>query len=338
MAGRRSGAQALVESLFSAGVDTVYGVPGEETTALMAALHDSEMAFVLCRHEQAAAFMAGVHGRLTGRPAACLATLGPGATNLVTGVADATLDFVPMIAITGQGGCGRLGRESHQIIDLEALFAPVTKQSRTLLEADAVPGAVAEAVRLARAEKPGAVHLCLPEDVADAQTALRDVPVPQVLPSPPAPEAIAQALTLLTRAERPILLAGAGVIRAGATAELRAFAEATGIAVVTSFMAGGVLPPEHELTLFTVGQPEGDYVDLSFEAADLIVSVGFDPVEYPAADLSRDGAIPVLHLGAGPAPADAGWHVAGQVVAGLPETLAALAEALEARQIGRAHV
>lgn len=328
----RNGAQALVEALINSGVGTVYGVPGEETTALMAALADSSLDFVLCRHEQAAAFMASVHGRLTGRPAVCLATLGPGATNLITGVADATLDHVPMIAITGQGGLDRLGRESHQIIDLEALFAPVTKQSRTLLTADAVPGAVAEAVRLAQAEKPGAVHLCLPEDVASAPTRTQCVPVPETDTPLATPDAVARAARRLSQAERPILLVGAGALRAGAAQATRRFAEATGIAVVTSFMAKGILPADHPLNLFTVGQPEGDYVDAGLEAADLILSVGFDPVEYPAGQLTRDGAVPVLHLGETEAPVDAGWQVALQVSGALPNTLEDLQSRLEGRR------
>lgn len=320
----RTGAAALIEALSEAGVTTVYGVPGEETTALMAALAKSDLDFVLCRHEQAAAFMAGVHGRLTGQPAACLATLGPGATNLVTGVADATLDFVPLVAITGQGALGRLGRESHQIIDLEALFAPITKQSRTLLDADAIPGAVAEAVRVATAEKPGAVHLCLPEDVASAQTSAPVHPVAHPALPLANDATLALAADRLRAAERPVILVGAGALRAKAAEEVRGLAEATGIAVVTSFMATGVLPADHTLTLFTIGQPEGDYVDMGLEAADLILSVGYDPIEYPVDHLTRDGVTPVVHLGQSPAPADAGWPLVAEVTGALPATLEGL--------------
>jgi len=167
----RTGALALLEALETQGVTTIFGVPGEETTALMTAIHASQVDFVLCRHEQAAAFMASVHGRLTGTPAACLATIGPGATNLVTGVADAQLDHVPLIALTGQAARGRLKRESHQVIDLEALFAPITKFSRTVVTADDIPSLVAEAVRQANHEKPGAVHLSLSNDSRSQQGA-----------------------------------------------------------------------------------------------------------------------------------------------------------------------
>ncbi|WP_424966779.1 acetolactate synthase large subunit [Dinoroseobacter sp. S375] len=325
----RQGAELLIDALEAAGIDTVFGVPGEETTALMSAVSASDLNFVLCRHEQAAAFMAGVHGRLTGQPAVCLATLGPGATNLVTGVADATLDFVPMIVITGQGALDRLGRESHQIIDLEALFAPVTKQSKTLLNAESIPGAVAEAVRIARAEKPGAVHLCLPEDVASAQSSAPIVMTPP--PGSPLPDetALQQACDRIRQADRPVLLVGAGALRAQAAAATRQFAEATGIAVVTSFMAKGILPPDHPLSLFSVGQPEGDYIDMGLEAADLILSVGFDPVEYPLSDLTRDGVTPVVHLGETDAPADAGWQVTAQATGSLTASLEALCDLLD---------
>ncbi|MBB97383.1 MAG: acetolactate synthase large subunit [Rhodobacteraceae bacterium] len=328
----RTGAEALVDALVALDVTTVFGVPGEETTALMAAIERSDMEFILCRHEQAAAFMASVHGRMTSRPAVCLATLGPGATNLVTGVADANLDHVPLIAITGQGARRRIGRDSHQMIDLEALFRPITKLSRNILDADAVPGAVAEAWRQAVTGRPGAVHLCLPEDVAEDHTDRQPVPVPLTArPIPPA-ETLDEVAAMILQADRPMILAGAGVLRDGAAEPLRALAEATRLVVATTFMGKGILPPDHPQTLFTIGQPDGDYIDLAIEAADLILAVGVDPVELSGADFSCDGRIPVIAIGPEIIPADAGWRMSAQVTGDIGAAVDGLRTRLDPRQ------
>lgn len=326
-----TGAQHLVRSLSHLGVTTVYGVPGEETTDLMAAIRESDLDFVLCRHEQGAAFMASVHGRLTGMPAVCLATLGPGATNLVTGVSDAQLDHVPLIALTGQGSRDRLGRESHQIIDLEKLFEPVTKLSRHILDPQDVPASVAEAFRLSLAEKPGAVHLSLPEDVAQARVSAKVVPV--ALPEHGAPDGqmLAAAVARIKGAKRPVLIVGAGAYRAGAADALRRLAETTHIPLATTFMAKGVLPLDHPQNLFTVGQPETDYVDLSLDAADLVISIGFDPVEYPTLKITRNGKVPVVNLDTHAAPVDSGWGIEVQVVGDIAKSVAGLVEGLDNR-------
>ena len=328
----QNGAEALIACLQDAGLTTVFGVPGEETTGLMEAMEGSDIDFVLCRHEQGAAFMASVHGRLTGKPGVCLATLGPGATNLVTGVADAQLDHVPLIAITGQGGLARQGRMSHQMIDLEALFVPITKLSRTILDADDIPASFAEAMRQATSGRPGAVHLCLPEDVAAAPCKTPPLPLTS-MPQIRAGESDVQALAdHLSRAERPVLVAGAGVLRNDASAALRDFAETTGIAVATTFMAKGILPPEHDQTLFTVGQSEEDWVDLALQAADLIVMVGFDAVEYPPLALVTDRSQNVCVIDTDPPRADTGLHVAAQAIGDISETLADLRRCLDDRR------
>ncbi|WP_299374286.1 acetolactate synthase large subunit [uncultured Tateyamaria sp.] len=328
----RSGAQCLVDCLVKAGIRTVFGVPGEETTALMEAITASPIDFVLCRNEQGAAFMASVHGRLTGQPGVCLSTLGPGATNLVTGVADAQLDHVPLIAITGQGARDRLGRMSHQMIDLEALFAPITKLSRTILMPDDIPPSIAEAMRLALEGRPGAVHLCLPEDVAGAETAAVPLPVRQ----PPQLRAgaadIADVADQLAAAKRPVLIAGAGVVRAGAADALRRFAEETGIPLATTFMAKGVLPADHPNTLFTVGQSEEDWVDLALRAADLVVLVGFDAVEYPPLALTTQGEVPVCVLDDTTPRADTGLSIAAEAIGDIAPTLTDLHAQLAGRK------
>ena len=320
MTSKRNGATALIEALVAQGVTTVFGVPGEETTDLMTAIEQSELEFILCRHEQAAAFMASVHGRLKGVPAVCLATLGPGATNLVTGVADAQLDHVPLIAITGQAPRVRLKRESHQVIDLEALFTPVTKFSRTLGLADDIPATVAEAARLSAHEKPGPVHLCLPEDVAQDMTDAQIIAARPLRFGTPNAANLKEVSDAIKGAKRPVLVAGAGVLRSNASDALRAFVDATQIPLVTTFMAKGMLPKDHPQMLFSLGQPEEDIIDHALDAADLIITVGFDPVEYGTSNLTKDQT-PVVALSLISAPVDSGWHIVADAVGDLSKTL-----------------
>lgn len=324
----RSGAQVLVEALEAAGVTRLFGIPGEENTDLMFALEGSGIEVVLTRHEQAAAFMASVHGRITGQPAVCLSTLGPGATNLVTGVADAQLDGVPLIATTAQGATGRLHRaQSHQVIDLTALFAPVTKLSRTIMRADTVAECVAEAAAQATTPRPGAVHLSLPEDVAAAPTGAPTHPAQPPQRQLPDPAAVLRAVEALRRAQRPLVVAGRAAMSAGAPSALRALVEACGLPLATTFMAKGILPAEHPLHLHMLGQPFEDHVDHAVRAADLILAVGVDPVEAPVSAITG-GRTPVVHLGALPAAAGAGWTLAADVTGSVGATLRALVLAL----------
>ncbi|MEJ6389452.1 thiamine pyrophosphate-binding protein [Gymnodinialimonas ulvae] len=326
-----TGAEAFVQCLSDGGIDTVFALPGEETSDLMAALQASEIEIVLCRHEQAAAFMASVHGRLTGRPAACLATLGPGATNLVTGVADATLDHVPLIAITGQGARSRLhrGAASHQIIDLERLFQPVAKQSVLIREASQIGDLVAEALRTAIGGTPGAVHVSLPEDLAGAtlDTAPSSIGKPQIAAPFPNPKALSDAVNQLNAATRPLVLAGAGVGRAGADGAFADFIDRTGLPVATSFMAKGLLPPDHALHLGAFGLPVNDHVDRAIAASDLLIAVGLDPVEYPVSKLSQGGEIPTLRIDTTEGQRDLGWRVTSEVIGDFEATLDGLGRA-----------
>jgi acetolactate synthase-1/2/3 large subunit len=240
MSGEKNGADLLVECLEAAGIEVIYGIPGEENTDLMMALETSSIRFVLTRHEQGAAFMASVYGRLTGRPAGCLATLGPGATNLVTGLADATLDHVPLVAITGQASRNRLAlTESHQVVDLDALMAPVTLFTRTVLAGSDIPQTVADALHMARYPKPGAVHISLPEDVA-AQPADGSPIEPKAVQVDPASDDEVQELAKSLRvAEVPLVVAGAGVIRAGAARDVAAFCQGAQSAAGNKFHGQG---------------------------------------------------------------------------------------------------
>jgi len=270
----------LVRCLEAEGVTHVFGIPGEETLDVNEALSRSTIAFVPVRHEQAAAFMADAYGRLTGRAGVCLATLGPGATNLVTGVADAFLDRAPLVALTGQSALERMHKESHQYIDVLSLMRPITKWNARVSDPGIVPEVIRKAFKLAEAEKPGATHVELPEDVMELPA--EGEPLARTEPAHPEPSGddVQRAIELITGAEHPIVLGGYGVVRAGATPALRAFAERTGIAVATTFMAKGLLDPDDEGSLGAVGLQAGDYRMAGFDEADLVITVGYDLVEH----------------------------------------------------------
>lgn len=328
-----TGAELFVACLEVAGVEIIYGLPGEENTDLMLALDQSSIEFVLTRHEQSAAFMASVYGRLTGRPAGCLATLGPGATNLMTGVADAHLDFAPLIAITGQGATGRIAMsESHQVMDLTALFEPITKRSQTLMSATEIPGVVAEAVRLSLAPRPGAVHLSLPEDVAAMTVKRAPIVAPPASIPQPAKDASDRAAGSIAQASAPLVLAGAGVVRSSTAAQVVSFAEHHNLPLATTFMGNGVLPPDHDLFLGTFGQPFDDHIDKALHHADLVVAIGFDPIEVSPCRLADEGAPTVVHIDEVAAMIDVGWTVKADVMGDIAATLQAISIRLGERK------
>ena len=273
------GADLLIKCLEAEGVRYIFGVPGEEILDILDALHGSSLTFLPTRHEQGAAFMADVQGRLTGKAGVCLATLGPGATNLSTGIADATLDHAPLVALTGQAGRDRHHKESHQYIDTVEHFRPITKWSARVEMARILPEIVRKAFKTAQSEKPGACHLEISEDVAAEETT--ESPLRGERPRRPSPDRLSlrRAAELIEDASYPLLFVGNGTVRGRASSALQAFAEKTGIPVVTTFMAKGCLPADHELSLMTAGLQARDYVSFGFDQADLIITAGYDPVE-----------------------------------------------------------
>ena len=279
MAERRA-SDIFVECLEAEGVRYVFGIPGEETLDLNESLADSSIQFVPVRHEQGGAYMADAYGRLTGRAGVCLGTLGPGATNLITAVADATLDRAPLVALTGQSDLERMHKESHQYIDLIGILRPIVKWNARVSSPEIVPEVVRKAFKVAESEKPGATHLELPEDVMgqqlDAKPLLRRAPVQ---PEPGVRE-LQRAAEIIDAAENPIALAGNGAIRAGAARALRAFAQVTGIPVAETFMAKGLLDYRDPHALGTVGLQSRDYEEAGFEDADVVVAIGYDLVEH----------------------------------------------------------
>ncbi len=299
----------------------IFGLPGEENLRFLDALSDSSIRFIPVRHEQAAAFMADVYGRLTQKAGVCLSTLGPGATNLVTGVADAFLDRAPLVAITAQVSLERVHKESHQAIDIVGMFRTITKWNARVERPSVIPEVIRKAFKIAQTEKPGACHIELPEDVADADTDAR--PLEFERPRRPSPDrpSLKMAAELIDGAVRPIILAGNGVIRGKASEELLRFSKATGIPVANTFMGKGVVPWDYDLSLLTIGLQAHDYVNCGFDQADLVIAVGYDLVEYAPKHWNPTLDKRILHIDFTPSEVDAAYQPTLEIVADIRETL-----------------
>src|ERR1700754_4039761 len=280
MASRRA-SDVFVECLEVEGVEYVFGIPGEETLDLNESLQDSSVEFVPVRHEQGGAYMADMYGRLPGRAGVCLGTLGPGATNLITAVADAFLDRSPLVALTGQADLQRMHKESHQYIDVVSLFRPVTKWNTRLNAPAVIPEVVRKAFKVAQEPKPGPTHIELPEDVMGDMLDAMPLPAPSHMRrQEPAAADLLAAAELIGNAINPIILAGNGVARANAASALRELARATGIGVAETFMGKGALDFEDPHALGTVGLQSRDSALAGFEDADVVLTVGYDLVEH----------------------------------------------------------
>ncbi len=324
-AAKMTAAQLFVKCLENEGVEYIFGVPGEENIDVMDALLDSPIKFVTTRHEQGAAFMADVYGRLTGRPGVCLATLGPGATNLITGVADANMDRAPVIAIAGQGATTRLHKESHQILDLVNLFKPITKYSTQILEPEIVPEIVRKAFKVALTEEPGAAFIDFPENIAEMAVAKKPIEVQKAYTSDAPDFKIEQAAKIISEAKSPVILAGNGVIRQGASDALVSFAEVLRIPVANTFMAKGVVPFSNELSLGTIGLKARDLPWFAFEKADVVICVGYDMVEYHPDMWNPNTDKTIVHIDALPAEVDGHYIVAVGVLGDLTSSLRGIA-------------
>jgi acetolactate synthase-1/2/3 large subunit len=276
----RKASDVFVECLEAEGVKHVFGIPGEETLDLNESLSRSSIEFVPVRHEQGGAYMADVYGRLTGHAGVCLGTLGPGALNLVTAVADAFLDRAPLVALTGQGDLERMHKESHQYIDLLRVMRPITKWNARLSDPAIIPEVVRKAFKLAEGEKPGATHIELPEDVMEQEIDAQPLPRSRPVRAEPAARELLRAADLVRAAITPVALAGNGVIRGNAAPALREFVRATGIPIAETFMGKGLLPPDSDKALGSVGLQSGDYNMAGFDEADLVLAIGYDLVEH----------------------------------------------------------
>jgi acetolactate synthase-1/2/3 large subunit len=318
-------AQLLVKCLENEGVEYIFGIPGEENIDIMDALLDSPIKFVTTRHEQGAAFMADVYGRLTGRAGVCMATLGPGATNLITGFADANMDRAPIVAIAGQGATTRLHKESHQILNLVNLFQPIAKYATQILEPEIVPEVVRKAFKVAQTEKPGGAFIEFPENIAESKVEGVPIEVQTAYTSAAPDSKIDQAAKIISDAKFPVILAGNGVIRQGAAEELVRFAEMLRIPVANTFMAKGVVPFSSDFSLGTIGLKARDLPWYAFERADAVICIGYDMVEYHPDMWNPNNDKKVVHVDALPAEVDGHYIVSVGVLGDISSSLRALA-------------
>ncbi len=323
------GAEILVKALENEGTDLIFGLPGEENLDFLEALRTSKIKLVVTRHEQAAAFMAATYGRLTGRPGVCFSTLGPGATNLVTGAAYALLGAMPMVMITGQKPILQSRQGRFQIIDIVAAMKPITKSAKQIIDARNIPAQVRDSFRIALEERPGPVHLELPEDIAGQR--LSDCRLEPVIPSfhPVAPdEAVKAAANLIAKAKHPLAMIGGGANRPGLAPALSAAVRALGIPFFNTQMGKGAVDGNSDLFLGTAALSEGDYLHTLIADADMIVAIGHDTVEKPPF-IMQNGQPHVIHVDFNPADVDRVYAPSLEVVGEIGGSAGRLARALQ---------
>ena len=298
-------AEVLVKCLEKEGVEYVFGIPGEENLDMMNALEKSNIRVIVVRHEQGAAFMADMYGRLTGKAGVCFSTLGPGAANLITGTADANSDGAPVIAITGQVGTERMHLTSHQYLDLVELFAPITKRSKQIVNPDSVNEIIRIAFKYAESEKPGACHIDLPTNVAKMKVTpgLAEIPIDKQVYSKEYASfsSIDQAAALIYKAKRPVILVGHSAVRNHAGEALTSFADELKIPVVNTMMAKGIVPYKNKYSMWTIGIPQKDYQNKILDMADLVIAVGYDIVEFAPGKWNENGKHKIIHIDQRPA-------------------------------------
>jgi len=325
------GSDLLVAALENEGVDRIFGVPGEENLDVVESIRNSGIELVLTRHEQGAAFMAATYGRLTGKPGVCITTLGPGALNLTTGAAYAHLGAMPMVMITGQKGILSSRQARFQIVDVVAAMRPLTKLSRQIVSTKMIPTLVREAFRVAQEERPGPVHLELPEDIAAEEGPEVALIPPHPVELPVAgPEAIERAAAMILAAERPLVMLGAGASRPRSTSDLAQFVLRTKIPYFTTQMGKGTVPGGTELYMGTAALSERDYVHEAIERADLIITIGHDTIEKPPFIMGPKGP-QVIHVGYQPANVEQVYFPQAEVIGDIGPSLRLLADRVEGR-------
>ncbi len=322
------GSELLIKALENEGVEYIFGLPGEQTTSIMDELSRSDIDLVLTRHEQGAAFMADVYGRLTGDAGVCLSTLGPGATNLITAVADANLDAGALVALTGQLERDKTHKESHQYIDVVNILSEVTQFNKSVEKPEAIPEIVRKSFQIAESEKPGATHIELPADVLEN----KDIGEP-LLPKPgldsdtkPDAETVREVAELIEDSENPYIIAGNGVIRSGASEELTQFVKQNNIPVVTTFMGKGAISAREDLSIGTIGLQNRDYVMCGIEKADLIIAVGTDYIEYYPEKWNPDRDKEIIHIDSRIPEVDKHYRPSAQMVGNIRQSLRTLKE------------
>jgi acetolactate synthase-1/2/3 large subunit len=330
-------AQLMVACLENEGVSVVFGLPGEENIHFVQALASSNIRYVLTRHEQAASFMAEMYGRVTGRAAVVSATLGPGAINMQLGVADATTNSTPMVAISAQVGQDREYKESHQYVDLVSMFAPITRWAAGVPTAHAIPEMFRKAFKLAETERPAAVYLAVPEhiDADEADYDLTPLPRNVVRAEAPAAGQVTRAVEIVRNARRPVVLAGHGAARGDATKALVRFSDELGIQVANTFHGKGVMPDDHPNSIGTLGFMRHDYVNFGFDNADVVIAVGYELQEFDPVRINPQADKKIIHIHRFPAEVDMHYSVDVGIIGDISASLSALTDALAGRRFDR---
>lgn len=320
----------FIKCLEAEGVEYIFGLPGEETNDIAISIsNSSKIKFVLTRHEQGAAFMADVYGRLTHKVGLCMSTLGPGATNLTTGVANANMDRSPLLAITGQTNTDQLHKESHQNMDPITMFKPITKWRWSMRNADSIPEIIRRAFKIALEEKAGAVHLELPQDISKKESAIKPIKPEEALRAMPNKDLISKAVEMILKSSLPIILIGNGCIRKNAANALRRFVECTGICSVNTFMAKGVISDKSNRHLQTIGIKEADYALMAIKKSDLVIAIGYDLVEYSPRNWNSNLKKNIIHIDFTPAEVDTYYPPTIEIAADIEYTIEAILNELE---------
>jgi len=324
--------ELFVKQLEEEGVTCLFGLPGEENLHLLEAMRKSHLKVVITRHEQAAAFMAATHGRLTGRAGVCFSTLGPGATNLVTGVVHSQLIGAPMVSISAQKPRKENWQAKFQLVDVINLMKPITKKTFSIVDANTIPTVLRNAFKIAEAERPGAVHVELPEDVAEEETSARVQKRGQVRRPAPDPKSIDSAVQLIERAKNPLVVVSSGANRKQITQSLLDLLDKTGIYVVHTQMGKGVISDDCEYSLFATGIHSHDYVNCGIDQADLIITVGYNIVEYPPFLWNRNLDKTILNIDFVESEPDRYFNPAVEVVGDISHSLREIAERIQEKR------
>lgn len=319
----------FVKCLESEGVEYIFGLPGEENSDFCLSLLNSKIHFILVRHEQSAAFMADVYGRITPKVGVCLATLGPGATNLTTGIANANMDRSRVLAITGQTDSHLLHKESHQNMDAITLFKPITKWNWSIRNTDNIPEIVRRAFKISLEEKNGATHIELPQDIAKKESSILPIRQSLTIRSKPHPSLVNLAVKMILDSKKPLILVGNGCVRENASPHIRQFVEKTGICSMNTFMAKGVISDKSERHLQTIGIKQADHALIAMKDADLVIAIGYDLVEYSPKHWNSDLTKKIIHIDFTPAEVDTYYPPDVEIDADVEYTIDAILEELE---------
>ena len=319
----------FVKCLENEEVEYIFGVPGEENEDIMLSLINSKIKFIPTRHEQGAAFMAATYGRLTGKAGVCLSTLGPGAMNLTTGLAEAHLGNMPLVALTGQGGLNRFHKENFQFIDVVRAFRPITKWNASITLPSIIPEAVRKAFKIAEMERPGPTHIELPEDIAKKEVDAEPLKKIKVRRPSADNKAIEQAIDTIKTAKNPLILAGNGCIRTRVSKQLNAFVEERGIPIVHTQMGKGAISDKSEYSLFTTGIHAKDYYVCGFDKADLIITLGYNIVEFAPIHWNTRKDNKIIHIDFKPSEVDEYYNPDLEVIGDVSNTIWILREKLK---------